>query len=100
KLRRARELLRDALQTMERSQTTSRSDAEVFSCNKALLLLASREPDQAIELLAPFSKGSLQDKVAAYSAIALSRMGRIPEALSAIRTAELTLGNTEVLKAA
>lgn len=100
KLRRARELLRDAPHIMGRSQTASRFDAEVFSCNKALLLLASGEPDQAIELLVPFSKGSLQDTVAAYSAVALSRKGRIPEALSAIRSAELTLGNTEVLKAA
>jgi tetratricopeptide (TPR) repeat protein len=96
----ARHMLSEAQQMMDRARITCAFDAEVFKCNKALVLLALGSSDQAMELLTACRDGRLQETVAAYTAVALSRMERVPEAVSALKTAEMALGSTDLLKAA
>jgi hypothetical protein len=63
-------------------------------------LLALGQPDQAHELLSSLSIDRLRDNAAAYAAIALARMARAPEALTALNQAEKTFGSTDILLAA
>jgi len=76
----ARQLLENAEQMMSRTQGMSPADSDIFNANKALILLAMGQPEQADILLRPLLATRLQDNFAAYSAVALSRMGRTIEA--------------------
>jgi hypothetical protein len=97
---RGRQILAEAEQAMIRSRTVSASDSETFAANKALLLLALRQPDQAYAIVSELPPIRLGDRIAAYSAIALARMGRISEALRVLDQAEKDLGESSILKAA
>ena len=79
-----RQILAEAEQTMLHLREVSATDLETFNCNKALLLLALGQPDRAYGVLASTSPGRLRDTAAAYSAIALNRMGRVREALAVL----------------
>jgi len=96
----ARQLLENAEQMMSRTQGMSPADSDIFNANKALILLAMGQPEQADTLLRPLVAVRLQDNLAAYSAVALSRMGRTAEANAALAHAEEMFGVTEVIKAA
>jgi hypothetical protein len=97
-LTRGRQLLVDAKQVAHRIHGAA--DSEVFASNLALLLLAVGQPGPAIQTLASRQNVNLQDTVAAYTAVALSRLGRVAEATSTLKTAEETFGATEVIRAA
>ena len=73
---------------------------ETMECNRALLLLALGEPNQALAVLATVGSVRLQDTAAAYRAVALARLGRRSEATAALDAAEHTFGRTVVLTAA
>jgi hypothetical protein len=97
---RARQVLGDAEAMMRKARATGTANMELFSCNKALLLLAMGNPERAIEELWPFQHSRLRENSAAYMAIAQARVGHVAEGLSILRTAELALGYSELLNAA
>jgi hypothetical protein len=97
---RGRQILADAEQMMLHVRSVNATDTEIFNCNKGLLLLALGQADQANQLLNSLRAVRLRDTVAAYSAIALDRMGRVGEAVAALTQAEHGLGVTDVLVAA
>ena len=73
---------------------------DVLSTNRALILLALGEPVQALGVLSTVSALGLHDTVAAYRAVALARLARLPEATATLDEAEYSLGRTTVLLAA
>ena len=84
---------------MLHARTIGTTDSEIFNCNKALLLLALDQPEQANELLSSLHTSRLRDRVAAYAAVSLGRMGRLPEANAILNQAEQLLGSTDILRA-
>jgi tetratricopeptide (TPR) repeat protein len=72
----------------------------IHDCNLALLLLATGQPERAYNLLECTPATAVQDRVAAFSAVALTRMGRNAEAIAAVETAIRVHGQTEVLGSA
>ncbi len=99
-LRQGRVLLAQTEDMMENFRGATASDLDTFICNKAQLLLALRQPEQAYELLEPIYTARPRDAVAAYCAVALSRMGRSTEALGVLGHAEQMFGITDVVRAA
>ena len=97
---RGRQVLLEAEQMMVHVRALGNFDSEIFNCNKALLLLALGQPEQADELLMPLQTSRLGDAAAAYSAVALSRMGRVTESMAVLDQAEQALGRTDLLHAA
>jgi tetratricopeptide (TPR) repeat protein len=97
---RGRQVLAEAEQMILHVRALSNADSEIFSLNKARLLLALGQPDQATALLTSLQASRLSDTAAAYSAVALFRMGRVTEAVAALDQAELAFGGTEVLHGA
>jgi tetratricopeptide (TPR) repeat protein len=97
---RGRQVLVEAEQMMLQVRAIADSDSEIFTCNKALLLLAVGQPEQANELLTSLRAVRLRDGASAYAAVALARMGRAPEAMAILDQAEQALGRTDVLAAA
>ena len=97
---RGRQVLIEAEQMMLHVKALGNSNSEIFRCNKALLLLALGQPEQANKLLTSRRALRLRDRAAAYAAVALARMERAPEAMAVLSQAEQTLGRTDVLKAA
>lgn len=97
-LTRGRQLLAESEQVVHRIHGAA--DSEVFASNMALLLLAVGLPEAAIQTLTSRQNVNLQDTVAAYTAIALSRLGRVAEAVATLKAAEDTFGPTDVLRAA
>jgi hypothetical protein len=85
---------------MLRVRNLSAADKEIFDCNKALLLLALGRPDEANEVLAATNPIRLRDVVAAYTAVALARMGRTPESSYVLNEAEKVSGKTPTLQGA
>jgi hypothetical protein len=69
-----RRALAEAERMMLSVRAAGPSDTEIFTCNKALLLLALGQPEQAYELLTSLQTTRLADSRAAYSAVALSRI--------------------------
>lgn len=55
-------------------------DADIVATNKALLLLAVGQPDVAIQVLASVGSDEQRATAAAYTSVALSRLGRNEEA--------------------
>lgn len=78
----------------------SRADRETLACNQAILRLALGEPGRALMLLPSTAGTHLDERVQAYRAVALSRLDRPQEAVSALKAAEDSLGRTELLEAA
>jgi tetratricopeptide (TPR) repeat protein len=97
---RGRQVLLEAEDMMRRARAVTPEDSAIFDSNKAILLLALREPQQAIELLTRLRSIRLNDAIAAYSAVALARAGHPVEAIAAVDQAEAELGESEVLAAA
>jgi len=95
-----RKVLIEADASILRVRNLSAADREIFNCNRALLLLALGQSDEANEALATITPIGLRDRVAAYSAVALSRTGKLREALTVLDEAEKTAGKTQVLQAA
>ena len=97
---RGHQILAEAEGMMRRVSVADDSDREIFLCNKALLLLALGQPEQANELLTTLPATRLRDTTAAYTAIALARLGRGPEAMALLDQAKKVLGDTDVLRKA
>jgi hypothetical protein len=95
-----RKALIEAEGSMLHVRNLSAADQDIFNCNKALLLLALGQSNEANEALAAITPIGLRDRAAAYSAVALSRTGRLREALAVLDEAETTAGKTQVLQAA
>ncbi len=72
----------------------------IHDCNLALLLLATGQPERAYNLLEGTPSTTVQDRVAAISAVALARMGRNAEAIAAVETAMRMHGQTDDLRSA
>jgi hypothetical protein len=98
-LNRGRQLLAEAEQAIVRLRDVSAADLETFNCNKALLLLALGEPNRAYGVLESVPPGRLRDSAAAYSAVALNRMGRTREALAVLDQSVRAIGETSLLRA-
>jgi hypothetical protein len=97
---RGRQILAEAELAMLQLRDVSAADLETFNCNKALLLLALGEPSRAHGVIESVPPGRLRDSAAAYSAIALNRMGRCHEALAVLDQAARAIGETGLLRAA
>jgi hypothetical protein len=97
---RGRQVLGEAEQMIGRLRALTPSDAEGVTFNKALLLLALGQAQQAFELLTPLRANRSRDTVSAYTAVALSRMDRVADAVAVLNAADETFGRTEVLRAA
>src|SRR5579871_928717 len=97
---RGRKALSEAESAMLRVRNLSPADQEIFDCNKALLLLALGRPDEANGVLAATNPIRLRDVVAAYTAVALARMGRTPESSGVLNEAEKVSGKTAALQGA
>ena len=100
KLIRGRQVLRESEEMMRNVRGLTSAGREVLVCNKALLLLALGQAEQANELLAPLRDASLRDTAAAYSAVALARLQRESEAKAVLESAARMVGDTEVLRGA
>lgn len=97
-LTRGKQLLPDAEHLAVRIRGIE--DAAIVAGNYALLLLAIGQPDAALRVLGAIEGDSLADKVAAYTAIGLSRVGRADDAAAVLSSAENAFGATEILRAA
>ena len=97
---RARQALADADKDMSKWRGVRDEDIAIHTCNKALLLLAIGQPEQAYEALQEIGNSELQDRVVAYSAVALSRMGSSTDALEALERRIQLFGDTAILQAA
>lgn len=75
-------------------------DAAIVATNRALLLLAAGQPDVALQVLALVASDEQRATVAAYTGIALSRLGRNDEAIATLNAAEASFGAADVLNAA
>jgi hypothetical protein len=93
-------VLLEAEDMMRRARGVTSEASEIFDINKAILLLALHEPQRAIELLIRLRSPHLDDSIAAYTAVALARVGRQAEAIAGLDQAETEIGNCEILAAA
>jgi hypothetical protein len=76
------------------------TDREILLLNQAVLRLALGEPADALALLPPSISAQIEERLPAYRAVALSRIGRRPEAVTVLQAADKILGRTELLVAA
>jgi hypothetical protein len=97
---RGRKALVEAEHSLLRVRNLSAMDQEIFTCNKALLLLALGQPNQASEILVSMAPLRLRTSAAAYNAVALSRMGRTAEAVAVLDEADAEADETGAMKAA
>jgi hypothetical protein len=95
-----RQVLADAEHAIRRLRTISAQELEIFNANKALLLLALGHPDRAHEVLSSLQVERLGERTAAYSAIALARMGRVSESMAVLDRADGDFGKTDIVNAA
>lgn len=93
-----RKLLTESESLASRAQ--GQPDADIAATNRALLSLAVGHPEGALQALAGVRGDEHRATVAAYTAVAFSRLGRPEEAAASLKAAEESLGVTEVLKAA
>jgi len=96
----ARGAIADANATMTRWRGANDSDLALHQCNIALLLLATGQPERAYAMLDGLGNAAIEDRIAAYSAVALARMGRGADAVGALDRAERLFGDSEILRAA
>ena len=95
-----RRLLSDTERKLHHFGAISIDEAETYTCNKAELLIAVGQPQQALDLLSSTNPTTLRDAAAAYSAVALARLSRISEAHAVLEQATLQVGETDVLRTA
>ncbi len=93
-----RKLLTESESLASRAQ--GQPDADIVATNRALLSLAVGHPEGALQALAGVRGDEHRATVAAYTAVAFSRLGRPEEAAATLKGAEESLGAIEVLKAA
>lgn len=99
-IRNARQVLLETESLANGLANLTLGDREVLELNQAILRLALSEPAGALALLPASVSAQLDERVQAYRAVALSRLGRMPEAMTVLRAAEESLGKTELLEAA
>ena len=97
-LPRARSFLAEADIAYGRIRSVSDEDRAIHDCNRALLLLAVGQPGRAYEILQGTPRAAEIERTAAYSAVALSRLGQNAAALEALRRAEQAFGSTDLLR--
>jgi hypothetical protein len=97
---RARRALAEAEESVLRAIDVNIRDRAVHDCNRALLLLAMGMPEKALELLRGIRGDHMGERVAAYSAVALTRVGEGRRALETLAMAEHAFGRTETIRAA
>lgn len=96
----ARRVLAEADTVAERWLNISDENLVIHNCNKSLLFLATRQPERAYEALSALPISHLQDRVSAYFAVALDRMGQRSRALEALDRAQVDFGDTQILRLA
>lgn len=95
-----RQLLSDTERKMHQYGVIRIEESEIYICNRAQLLIAVDQPQQALDHLASISPTTLRDVAAACSAVALVRLNRFSEAQAVLEQATLQVGETDVLRTA
>ena len=99
-LRGARQVL-SQIQGVERGVAVlTQADRQALKFNEAILRLALNESDAALALLPASVSALLEERVQAFRAVALFRLGRRREAVTVLKAAEENLGKTKLLEAA
>lgn len=96
----AREALKAAHDALESTLGEDPDLRSTHEANVALLLLAMGRQDEAYELLSGVQIHAGRDSVAAYSAVALVRMGRVAEAHAMLAAGDVVHPNSPALIAA
>ena len=85
---------------LQKIRGLSKADAELYACYRALLLLALGKAAQAHEILNSIESVQLRDTAVAFDSVAVTRLGRQPEAVVMLNEATRTFGETQYLRAA
>jgi hypothetical protein len=93
-------VLSEIQRTLNGSINLTQGNREILFLNQAILELALSEPTNALALLPATASAQRDERVQAYRAVALARLGRNPEAMTVLQAAEASLGKTELLEAA
>lgn len=96
----AREAMNEADRALQEAFGVESQDASIHGANRALLLLAIGRNEEAYQTLQRYRTENESDRLAAYSAVALARMGREDEANATLAASEAAHPNSDVLKAA
>ncbi len=96
----AREAMREADRALQKALDPTNDGTGIHEANRALLLLAIGRNQEAYEALEHSSAAKGTDRAAAYSAVALSRLGRRDEANAVLAASEAAHPHSEALKAA
>lgn len=96
----ARAAMKEADDALQRVPGVEQDDTRIHRANRALLLLAIGRNDEAYNALQQDRRSGEQDQVAAYSAVALARMGRMDEASASLEAGDAAHPGSAVLKAA
>lgn len=96
----AREAMKEADRALQDAFGVESQDASIHGANKALLLLAIGRNEESYQTLQRYRTEKESDRLAAYSAVALARMGREDEANAILAASEAAHPNSDVLKAA
>jgi hypothetical protein len=96
----ARAAMNEADRALQEALGVENQDSSIHGTNKALLLLAIGRNEDAYETLKRSRVEKESDRIAAYSVVALARMGRDDEANAALAAGEAAHPNSAVLKAA
>ncbi len=97
---RGHQLLSDTQRKLHQYGAISIDESEIYTCNKAQLLISVGQPQPALDFLASINPTTLRDVAAANSAVALARLNRSSEAQAVLEQATLQVGETDVLRAA
>jgi hypothetical protein len=92
--------MNEADQALQKALGVDNQDESIHGANKALLFLAIGRNAEAYETLQRNRAAKEADRIAAYSAVALARMGRKDQANAALAASEAAHPNSGVLKAA
>lgn len=74
-------------------------DLKALDGNRAMLLLAAGQPQEALQVLLELRESDFDAKTEAFRALALARIGSKREALAVLTQAERAFGRTELLSA-
>jgi hypothetical protein len=96
----ARQALSEADAAFDRVGPLNSNEVALHCGNRALLLLAIGQPERAYEALEVVGASAIGDRIVAYQAVALSRMGRKDDALEKLVRAQRRYGETEAIQAA
>ena len=97
---RGHQLLSDTERELHQYGAISIDESEIYTCNRAQLLISVGQPQQALDHLASINPTTLRDVAAACSAVALARLNRSSEAQAVLEQATLQVGETDVLRTA